>query len=320
MTIRDAIGQTILTLAHEDERIVVLTADLSQSLRVNQFRQTYPKRFFDVGVAEQNMAGIAAGLALSGKIPFLMSFAVFNPGLNLSMLRTIAYSNLNVKIIGGHSGLSNTGDGATHQALEDIAIMRTLANMTVLSPADEIDAKYMIQQAIKIDGPVYIRSTRLETPILKHQQIFDLGKLEQIYPFKKLDRTTSADPKLTPVILIATGVMNHTAVEAAAKLQEQALTVQVFNASSIKPIDRTKIKQIFLSSRLVVTLEDHQVAAGLGGLIAEIASEIGQPHAPLLRIGVENRFGQSARTPEELYATYGLDANTIITKILDQIE
>ncbi len=343
MSIRDTIGQTILELAHQDKRIVVLTADLGVTLRVEEFKKAYPERFFEVGVAEQNLAGVGAGLALAGKIPFLMSFAVFNPGLNLAMIRTIAYSNLNVKIVGGHAGLSNHGDGATHQALEDIAIMRTLPNMTVLSPADEVDARWAIKQATKIPGPVYIRSTRLETPTLKHTDNLKLGKLELVYSsnshhsesththpeparrhseparsrFAPADAGGLGSESQNSITLIATGVMTHPAIKAAQTLSRKGLNAQVFNAPSIKPIDKEKIRKLFLESQLVVTLEDHQVAGGLGGLVAEIASSITQPHAPLFRIGVKDSFGQSARSAEELYKAYGLDKEGIVKQIVE---
>ncbi len=312
MPIRDTIGQTILELSRQDKRIVVLTADLAGSLRVDSFQKTYPDRFFDAGVAEQNMAGVAAGLALYGKTPFILSFAVFNPGLNLSMIRTIAYSNLNVKIVGGHAGLSNAGDGATHQALEDIAIMRSLPNMTVLSPADDAQARWAIKQAVKINGPVYIRSTRLDTPTLKHAQEFKLGQPEPV------DAKSKIQNNKIEVLIFSTGPIINTAIQVAKTLNQQKIATRAINLHTLKPINTDAIKQLITQTqKLVVTIEDHQIAAGLGGLVAEISAEITTSRAPLLRIGVKDSFGQSARSAEKLYEAYGLDQASIVKQILE---
>ena len=334
MSIRDAIGNTILELARKDPSIVVLTADLAESLKVGQFKQELPKRFFDAGVAEQNMAGVAAGLALNDKVPFILSFAVFNPGLNLAMIRTIAYSNLNVKIVGGHAGLSNAGDGATHQALEDIASMRTLPNMTVLSPADDIQARWATEQAVKINGPVYIRSTRLDTPTLKHTQEFKL-KQPELIPNDCHPKPPSKDKFISKsqqsniqegnregcdVTLFSTGPIINTAIQVAKTLNQQKITTRVVNLHTLKPININAINQLITQTqKLVVSLEDHQVSGGLGGLLAEIISGLDQPHPPLLRLGVKDQFGQSARNTNKLYASYGLDETGVLQKIKEQL-
>ena len=328
MSIRDAIGDTILELAKSNPNIVVLTADLAGSLRVKEFQKTYRDRFFDAGVAEQNMAGVAAGLALYGKTPFILSFAVFNPGLNLSMIRTIAYSNLNVKIVGGHAGLSNAGDGATHQALEDIAIMRSLPNMIVLSPADDVQARWAVKQAVKINSPVYIRSTRLDTPTLKHIQEFKLKQPELItnncrpeFISESQQSSIQDNKESCDIVLFSTGPIINIAIQVAETLNQQKIVTRVVNLHTLKPINISAINQLITQTqKLVVTIEDHQIAGGLGGLLAEISAEITTPHAPLLRIGVDDQFGQSARSANKLYAHYGLDKTGILKKIKEKLE
>jgi len=301
-SIRKGLGQALLELGQTDERVVVLSADLTDSMRVSEFKKTFPQRFIDVGVAEQNLAGVAAGLALTGKIPFIVSFAVFSPGFNWSMIRTICYSNLPVKIIGGHAGLATGQDGATHQALEDLSLMRVMPKMTVLAPADENEAKEIITAAYQHSGPVYIRSTRIDTPDLTSlkKEKFAIGRGQVL----KIGND---------VALIAYGSMVARALEAANQLQAQNINTRVINMSSLKPLDKQLIIQAFSQTHAVVSIEDHQKAGGLGSAIAELISQTSN-QTPFKIIGVDDQFGQSGQT-EELYQKYGLTADNIAQTI-----
>ncbi len=299
---RDGFGQALLELGETNPNVVVLTADLSESTRVEAFAGKFPERFFEVGVAEQNMVAIAAGLAVSGKIPFTSSYAVFSPGKNLETIRTtIAYNMANVKIAGHHAGILTGPDGATHQATEDIAIMRTLPYMTVFSPCDTIEAKKMTLEAANINGPVYLRFSREKTPIITTLETpFD--KKIQIY-------WTSIKPK---AVIFATGYLMYYALLAAKNLEEFGIQVLVANVSTIKPIDEETIVKLTAEAGAVVTVEDHQIAGGLGGLIAEVLAK--KRPTPIEFIGLKDTFAESGG-PLELIKKYQLDDKAITTAV-----
>jgi transketolase len=299
---RDGFGEALLELGEKNPDVVVLVADLSESTRTEEFAQKFPERFFEVGVAEQNMVAIATGLAVSGKIPFASSYAVFSPGKNLETIRTtIACNQANVKIAGHHAGILTGPDGATHQATEDIAIMRTLPGMTVFCPCDAIEAKKMTLEAANINGPVYLRFSREKTPIITTNET----------PFDKSIQTywTSVKPK---AVIFVTGYLMYYALLAAKNLEEFGTDVLVANVSTIKPVDEETIVKLATETGAVVTVEDHQIAGGLGGLIAEVLAK--KRPTPIEFVGLKDTFAESGQ-PKELIKKYQLDDKAIINAI-----
>jgi len=300
--VRDGFGEALVELGETNPNVVVLTADLSESTRVDAFAQKFTERFFEVGVAEQNMVAIAAGLAVSGKIPFTASYAVFSPGKNLETIRTtIACNNANVKIAGHHAGILTGPDGATHQATEDIAIMRTLPGMTIFSPCDAIEAKKITLEAASINGPVYLRFSRTETPVITTVET----------PFDQKIQTfwTSKNPK---AVIFATGYLVYYALLAAKKLEELGTQVLVANVSTIKPVDEETIAKLANETGAVVTVEDHQIAGGLGGLIAEVLAK--KRPTPIEFVGLKDTFAESGQ-PLELIKKYQLDEKAIFNAV-----
>ncbi|OGD60824.1 transketolase [Candidatus Berkelbacteria bacterium RIFCSPLOWO2_01_FULL_50_28] len=297
---RDGFGEGLVCLGKTNGDVVVLTGDLKESTRVEKFAENFPERFIEMGVAEQNMAGVAAGLALSGKIPFITSYAVFSPGRNWDQVRvSICYSKANVKVVGAHAGISVGPDGATHQALEDIAITRVLPNMTVVVPADSIETKKATIALAKHIGPSYIRFGREKTPVMTTDETpFVLGRATQIL--------AGSD-----VTIIACGQMVAFALEAAQKLDGK-LSVGVINLHTIKPIDIKAIIEAAKESGAIVTAEEHQIAGGLGGAVAEVLAE--SYPVPLERVGIKDTFGESGK-PEELMEHYGLTTQHIIEAV-----
>ena len=297
--IRDGIGEGLLRIG-ENKDVVVLTANLEKSTRTDKFAYKYTDRFFDVGVAEQNMAGIAAGLALEGKIPFMTSFATFSPGRNWEQIRvSIALTNANVKIVSTHAGLSVGLNGPSHQALEDIALMRTLPKMTVLLPTDATQCAAAIEAAYKHVGPVYIRATRPETPDFTKDIPFEIGKA-YVYREGK------------DVALFACGIQVWDTLMAAEELAKEGIECEVVNVSSIKPLDRLTIMKSARKTRIVVTLEDHNVMGGMGSVVAEFLSEFSPTH--ILRIGVSDQFGVSGDYLE-VYKRFGLERESLKERI-----
>lgn len=304
---REGFGEALVELGETNPNVVVLTADLSESTRTEDFAKKFPERFFEVGVAEQNMAAIGAGFGTSGKIAFISSYAVFSPGKNLETIRTtIAYNQANVKIAGHHSGILTGPDGATHQATEDIAIMRALPGMTVFSPCDAIEAKKVTLEAAKIHGPVYLRFTRDKTPIITTEQTpFNSHKIETFW--------ISEAPKVT---IFATGYLLYQALLAAKSLEEQKINVLVANVSTIKPADEETIVELAGRTGKVVTVEDHQIAGGMGSMIAEVLAK--NKPTPIKFIGLQDTFGESGQ-PLELIKKYQMDEKAIeeaVKKIL----
>ncbi len=300
---RDGFGVGLVEVAQQDGKVFALCADLTESMRLDKFEQLFPNRFVQMGVAEQNMIGVAAGLALAGKTPFATSFAVFSPGRTLDQIRvSIAYSNLNVKIVGGHAGLSTGPDGATHQALEDIALMRTLPNMTVICPSDAQQAREATIALANHQGPAYLRLSRPKYPILKHQKPFKIGEAEILKEGNDLT-------------LISCGDAIHDCLLATTALEKMKISAQVINLHTIKPIDKKALVQAANKTKRLITVEDHQVAGGLGSAVAEVLlPEINQSvtnELKFLMIGVGDAFGESGEE-SELKKKYKVDVQTIV--------
>ena len=294
--IRDGYGNALQELG-KNKNFVVLCADLTESTRAIMFKNKFPERFVEVGVAEQNLATVASGMAAMGKIPFISSYSIFSPGRNWEQIRTtIAYNEQNVKIAGTHAGITVGADGATHQALEDIAIMRVLPNMTVVVPCDAIEAKKATIAAAKINGPVYLRFGREKTPVITTDNTsFEIGKAEI---FKHGDDCA----------IIACGLMVYEAMVAAKNLEKENIHCTVINCHTIKPLDRKTIVAAARECGCVVTAEEHQIHGGLGSAVAELLSA--QYPVPVHMIGVKDRFGQSG-SAEELMKAYGLTSKEI---------
>ena len=294
---RDGYGDGLIELAQKNKNIMVLCADLTESTRVQKFREKFPQQFIEIGVAEQNLVTVASGLAAVGKIPFVSSYAMFCPGRCWEQIRTtIGYNNRNVKIIGAHSGISVGPDGATHQAIEDIGIMRGIANMIVLVPADSREARRATVAAAKIKGPVYIRYAREKTPVVTTDDTpFEVGKA---YCYRE-----GKD-----VVLVAAGPLVYEALLAAEELAKEKISACVRNAPTIKPLDEATIIKAAKECGAVVSCEEHQIINGLGSAVAEA---LGRNYpTPQEFIGVQNRFGESGE-PDELMDKFGLRAKDI---------
>ncbi len=300
---RDGFGQALLELGEKDPRVVVLCADLAESTRVLAFKEKYPSRYIELGVAEQNLATVASGLAAYGKIPFITSYAAFSPGRNNEQIRTtISLNNVPVKVVGAHAGVSVGPDGATHQALEDMALMRVQPNMTVLSPCDSEEARLVTLAAASLAGPVYIRLTREKSPVMTTAETpFAIGKSMAVWE----------SDHAPEVAVFATGPLLHQALLAAQEL-EHTLAVVVVNVSSVKPLDRETILHYAKDARAVVTVEEHQAAGGLGSAIAELLAE--SCPVPMEFVAVRDAFGQSGEVGQ-LYEHYKLSAPHVVAAI-----
>lgn len=296
---RDGFGEALVELGASLQELVVLTADLSESTKVADFAKKFPERFIECGVAEQNMAGIAAGLAAEGKIPFMTSYAVFSPGRNWDQIRvSICYSNLPVKIIGCHTGLSVGPDGATHQALEDIALMRVLPNMTVVVPCDATQAKQATQAITSILGPCYLRLTREATPTINQSSNvkFQIGKPDVLENYGQ------------DVAIIACGPLVHQALVAAQELNDEGIKTIVINNHTIKPLDKVTLLKAARDCGAVVTVEEHQIFGGMGSAVSELLSA--NYPVPMEFVGMPDSFGESGQ-PEELLEKYGMSISKI---------
>src|SRR3989339_779973 len=296
--IRQGFGEGLLEAGEENLQVVGLCADLTESTKMDLFAKKFPERLIEMGVAEQNLASVASGLAAMGKIPFISSYAMFSPGRNWEQIRTtICYNNQNVKIAGAHSGVSVGPDGATHQAIEDIAITRVIPNMVVIAPCDAMEAKKATIAAARYKGPVYIRFTREKTPVMTTEETpFEIGKAE-IYREGK------------DVSIIACGPLLYEALKAAEGLAKEGIEAEVINNHTVKPMDKDTLLQSVQKTGCVVTIEEHQAMGGMGSAVSEILS---QNHpAPMEIIGVKDRFGESGE-PSELLEKFGLTAQNII--------
>lgn len=300
---RDGFGEGLVQLGDMDPNVVALSADLTESTRIEGFAKKFPERFIEIGVAEQNMAAIAAGLGVTGKIPFISSYATFSPGKNWETIRTtIVYNEANVKIAGHHSGIVTGPDGATHQATEDIAIMRVLPNITVIVPCDTNEAKRATLAAGGTTGPFYLRFTRDKTPIMTTDQTpFQLGKMQTYWVSEK-----------PHVAILGTGHLLYYALVAAKELEEQGVNVVVINVATINPLDEESLLSIIKETNALVTVEDHQVMGGLGGAVAEFAAK--NYPIPIEFIGLQNTFAESG-APKDLIEKYGLGKNAIIDAV-----
>jgi len=297
--VRNGFGDGLLEAGQEDKRIVGLCADLTESTRMHLFAQKFPDRFIQIGVAEQNLASVASGMAAMGKIPVITSYAMFSPGRNWEQIRTtICYNNMPVKIAGSHAGISVGPDGGTHQAIEDIAIMRVIPRMVILSPCDTHEAKKATLAALKNTDPTYIRLARNATPVVTTEDTpFQIGKAQTLFETKN------------PVVgIIATGTLVHKALLAARDLEKEGVEVDVLNLSTIKPLDEKAIESLARKTNAIVTVEEHQIAGGMGSAVSEFLSS--HYPVPMEFIGVRDKFGQSGE-PEELLKHYGMDSKSI---------
>lgn len=297
--IRQGYGEGLLQAGKDDERVVALCADLTGSTKTAIFSKEFPERFVQMGVAEQSMASVASGMAAMGKIPFLASYAMFSPGRNWEQIRTtICYNNRNVKIAGAHAGISVGPDGGTHQAIEDIAITRVIPRMTVIVPCDTVEAKKATLALAKMEGPAYLRLAREKTPVMTTDESpFEIGKMETFWESREPD-----------VSIIACGALVHNVLIAANELQEEGVHVNIYNNHTVKPIDEEGIYVAAKEAGAVVTVEEHQVAGGMGSAVAEVLS---QKHpVPIEFVGVHNEFGQSG-DPLELIEHYGMGVESI---------
>jgi transketolase len=298
--LRDGFGDAIVALAREDDRIVTLTGDVTESVRLSAFKEQFPERHIECGVAEQNMALIASGLANSGKTPFVVAYAVFSPGRNWEQVRTsIALSQLPVKIMGMHTGVSVGADGATHQALEDITLMRVLPHMQVVVPCDALEAEKAVCAVAYNNAPSYVRFTRHKTPVFTTPETpFAIGKAEVFWEGEQ--------PR---VALLAAGPLLYDTLHAAQVLAQEGVATRVLNMHSIKPMDVEAVKQAARECGAVVTVEEHQILGGLGGTVAEVLTQ--NVPVPQEMVAVHDRFGQSG-TPEELLEEYHLTTSHIV--------
>ncbi len=301
--IRDGFGEGLIEAGEKNKNIVVLCADLKESTRVEEFSVKFPERFFELGVAEQNMASVAAGLATMGKIPFMASYAVFSPGRNWEMIRTtICYNNTNVKIIGAHAGLNVGPDGGSHQMLEDIALVRVLPKMTVIVPCDAVEAQKATLAVANLVGPAYLRLAREKSPIITTgESSFEIGRAEVLIDDEK--------PEVT---IIACGLMVYRALLAAHKLEQEGIKVSVVNNHTIKPLDEVTLTEAVKRTGAVVTAEEHQIAGGLGSTIAEFLAQTNP--VPIEFVGVVDRIGQSGSSAE-LLEHYSLGVDDLIEAV-----
>lgn len=300
---RQSYGEMLEQLGEENKNIVVLDADLSTATKTEIFAKKFEDRFFDMGIAEQDMIGTAAGFATCGKIPFASTFAVFAAGRAYDQIRnSVCYPNLNVKICATHAGITVGEDGATHQMLEDIAMMRTLPNLKVFSPSDDIETKFIIKEISKLNGPCYVRLSRLATPVIYDEnEKFEIGKAKQIG--KGQDAT-----------IFATGVCVSESLKAKEELEKQEIYVRVVDIHTIKPIDKDTIIKCAKETKKLITVEDHNIIGGLGSAICEVLAE--EFPAKVTRLGINDTFGKSGNAVE-LMKYFGIDSEAIIKAVLN---
>ncbi len=301
MPIRQGFGEGLLAAGIDNENIVALCADLTESTKMNLFAEKFPERFVEIGVAEQNLVTVASGMAAMGKVPFVSSYAMFSPGRNWEQIRTtIAYNDRPVKIAGSHAGISVGPDGGTHQAIEDMAIMRVMPNMVVLSPCDAVEAKKATIACSKTKEPTYIRLAREKTPIITTIDTpFEIGKAQIVF---------TPEIGLAQVGIIATGALLHKALVTAKNLEQKGIKIKVMNMATIKPLDGDAVIALAKETKAIVTVEEHQIIGGLGSAVAEC---LGANYpVPIEYVGVKNKFGQSG-TPEELIEHYEMGVSHI---------
>lgn len=304
---REAYGKALAALANTNENVVVLDADLSKSTKTADFKAVAPERFFNMGIAEGNMMGVAAGLSTCGKIPFVSTFAMFAAGRAFEQIRnSICYPKLNVKVCATHAGLTVGEDGASHQAIEDISLMRSVPNMVVINPADDIETEAAIKAVAEMEGPCYVRLGRMAV-----SRVND----ETNYNFVIGKGITLAEGN--DVAIIGTGIMVEAALEAKEELAKEGINARVINIHTIKPIDEELIIKAAKETGVIVTAEEHSIIGGLGSAVAEVVSEKCQ--VPVLRVGVKDTFGESGK-PNELLEKYGLTSKDIVNKVKKALE
>ncbi len=300
---RNGFGEGLLEAGKRDTNVVALCCDLTESTKTHLFAEEFPERFVQIGVAEQNLASVGSGMAAMGKIPFITSYAMFSPGRNWEQIRTtIAYNNVNVKIVGSHAGVSVGPDGATHQAIEDMAIMRAIPNMVVIAPADVHEARKVTLAAAQYEGPVYFRLGRSGTPVVTTEETpFEIGKAQLMFT-----RDESLEKK---VGIVSTGSLLYNSLMAAHELQTAGIGASVLHMATIKPLDTEALAAFAAEHNAIVTVEEHQINGGLGSAVAEFLSETNP--TKMARIGIQDQFGQSGE-PDELIAHYGMDVPSIV--------
>lgn len=300
---RQSYGEALLELGKENPKIVVLDADLSNATKTGIFAKQFPDRFFNMGIAEQDMMATAAGMSTMGKIPYASTFAVFAAGRAYDQIRnSICYPNLNVKICATHAGITVGEDGATHQMLEDISMMRTLPNMTVISPSDDIQTKWAVKEISKINGPVYLRLCRLASPIIYEEETkFEIGKGYQF-------------GEGTDATVISTGITVSEALKAKEELSKQGINIRVIDMHTIKPIDKEIVIKAAKETKKIITIEDHSIIGGLGTAVCEVLSE--EYPTKVIRMGVKDTFGKSGKA-EELMKEYKITYEDIIKTYMD---
>ena len=300
---RQSYGEALGKLGEENNNIVVLDADLAGATKTNIFAKKFPERFFDMGIAEANMMGVAAGMSTCGKIPYVSTFAAFAAGRAYDQIRSsICYPKLNVKICATHSGITVGEDGATHQMIEDISLMRTLPNMTVMSVCDDIETKWAVKEILKINGPVYLRLARLATPIIyEENQKFEIGKAIQI-----------GDG--TDATIFATGVTVAEAIKAKEILANRGINIRVVDVHTIKPIDKEMIVKSAKETKRLISVEDHNIIGGLGSAISEVLTD--EYPCKLVRLGINDVFGKSGNAVE-LMEYFGLTSEKIVQSVID---
>ena len=298
---RQSYGEALAELGKENEKIVVLDADLSSATKTGIFAKQFPERFFNIGIAEQNMMSVAAGMSTLECIPYVSSFAVFASGRAYDQIRSsIAYPKLNVKICGTHAGVTVGEDGATHQMLEDISMMRTLPNMTVLSTSDDIQTKWAVKEIAKIEGPVYLRLARLATPVIYDENTkFEIGKGQQF-------------GEGTDATVIATGVVVAEALKAQGELAKRGVDIRVIDIHTIKPIDKEIIVKAAKETKKIITIEDHNIIGGLGSAVCEVVAE--EYPTKVIRMGIKDTFGTSGKG-EELMKYFHITAEDIVKEV-----
>ena len=303
---RESYGEALRDLAEEYKDLVVLDADLAAATKTGIFKKAYPDRFFDCGIAEADMMGVAAGLAACGKIPFASTFAMFAAGRSFEIVRnSIGYPHLNVKIGATHAGISVGEDGATHQCNEDIALMRTIPGMTIINPCDDVEAKAAVRAALDFNGPVYMRFGRLAVPVINGEDYkFELGK-----------GVVMRDG--TDVTIVATGLMVNEAIEAAKSLENDGISARVVNIHTIKPLDKELITKCAKETGVIVTAEEHSIIGGLGSAVAETVTETCP--VPVIKVGVNDEFGHSGPAVE-LLKQFGLSADNIAAKAKEAVK
>lgn len=301
MPIRKGFGEGLVKAGEADANVVALCADLTESTQMHFFKEKFPDRFVEIGVAEQNLVTVASGMAAMGKIPFCSSYAMFSPGRNWEQIRTtIAYNDRPVKVVGSHAGISVGPDGGTHQALEDIAIMRAMPNMDVFSPCDAIEAKKITQLIAKSGRPAYLRLAREKTPVMTTEETpVELGKSEIFW---------MPDVGIAEVGIITTGALLYQSIIVAKELESENIKIKVMNLATIKPIDVDGIVALAKETKAIVTVEEHQVMGGMGSAVSEVLAQ--NFPVPIEFVGVKDKFGQSGK-PDELIAHYGMDKNSI---------